>query len=486
MSGGLKKLASETIIYGSTTMIGRLLNWLLMPFYIRVLSPEEYGVVINFYSFISILLVIFTYGMETGFFRFSKSEKFASVYASILSSLTVSGLLLIIIITFSSDFISNILYNGQFRVSIILIGWIIAIDAFISVPFANLRLNNKAIRFGIIRLSGIFSNIFFNLFFLLLIPYLIKIEIIGKPYANYFESCTGVFYILLSNLISSLLMFSFFITEIFRLKGTFDKSIILGILNYSWPFIIVGITGMIIQNSDKILIPILRSDGFNELAVYAANFKIGILMTLFTQSFRFAFEPYFFKNRDKGLSSYALIMDYFIAFGLFIFLGVTIFQDLINILLTKEYLYGNIVIPVVLMAQLFYGIYFNLSLWYKLTDRTYFGAIFGILGTIITLTLNFITIPIFGMIGAAYSMLFGYGLMALFSALYGNKYFPVPYPLKRILLYFVAALVLYIINKLVDIDFYLFRYLFKITILFVFIAIFVLLQGKSGIKILES
>jgi O-antigen/teichoic acid export membrane protein len=477
MSLSLKQLAGDTIIYGASTMVGRLLNWLLMPFYIRVIAPEGYGVIVNMYGIISILLVIFTYGLETGFFRFARKENAADVFRTSITMLLVTSVLLIFLCLIFAPSISQFFYEGEYQSAIILVGIIIGFDAFLSIPFARLRLENQSLRFGIIKLIGIFLNIGFNLLFFLGLPALFETIASDSSLKTLYESGSGVFYVLLSNALSSVFISVFFVKDLTSMQGEFSWSLMRPILIYSWPVLIVGITGMITQNSDKILMPkLIEKDSFKELAIYGANFKIGVLMSLFTQSFRFAFEPYFFNNKEKGVKAYAIIMEYFIFFALTIFLGIVVFQDVINLLLVDEYLRGNIVIPIVLLALLFYGIYFNLSLWYKLTDKTIFGAIFGAIGMVITVILNFVLIPNIGMLGGAFSLLAGYGVMMILSFIVGQNYYPIPYSLKRIGIYSLLAFCLYMINLNLFFDQIFYRYVFKVAIFFSFPLFFVFMK----------
>src|SRR5690554_4831942 len=482
MSSNVKSLASQTIVYGASTMVGRLLNWLLMPFYIRTLTTLEYGAIVNIYGVISLLQVIFTYGLETGYFRFYRPSNASSVFKTTTTMLFFTSLLLIVITTFFSNSISLYFYDGSFQEAVVLIKTIVGFDAFLSIPFANLRLQNRAIRFGVIKLISIFLNIFFNLFFLLFFPWAIKIGWINSYFTQLYLLGNGVFYVLFSNLISSAAILFFFIDD-FKVKGSFDFSLCKKLLVYSWPVLLVGITGMITQNSDKILMPkLIKNNGLEALAIYGANFKIGVLMSLFTQSFRFAFEPFFFNNQGKGVLSYAKVMDYFVFFGLFIFLGVTLFMDVINILLTPEYLKGNVIILTVLLGQLFYGIYFNLSLWYKLTDKTIYGAFFGILGTVITLGLNFILIPTIGILGGSLAMMFGYLVMMITSYLMGRKFYFVPYPLLRISIYVLIAIAIYFIDHALSFDSLFFAYTFKTLIFVVFSFSFLFVQRRFSFK----
>ena len=476
------------MVYGASTMLGRLLNWLLMPFYIRTLTTYEYGVVVNFYAVISVLLVVLTYGLETGFFRFSgKGYQENSIYKTLISLLGITSGSFVLLGFFLNDTISISFYDGQHAYSILLVFLILGIDSFTALPFARLRLNNRPVKFGIIKLINIGANIFFNLLLLLVIPYLIGKNIIKGDFMHLYQSFDGVFYVFLSNALSSSITFLLLIPQIFRIHSQVDFSILKSIMLYSLPVLFVGITGMITQNIDKILLPaLLKKSGFSELAVYGANFKIGVLMSLFTQSFRFAFEPFFFKNKEKGKSSYAMVMDYFIFLGLIIFLGVTLFIDLINIVLTQEYLAGNSIIPVVLLALLFYGIYFNLSLWYKLTDKTWIGAVFGAIGAGITIVLNILLVPEIGVLGSAIALLVGYFVMMIISWIIGHKHYSVPYQPRKYLIYFMLAGIVFFVNAKVNIEGQFFSYLFKAVIFAVFIGSFFVIKKYDKDKISQS
>ncbi|PWD99737.1 lipopolysaccharide biosynthesis protein [Marinilabilia rubra] len=485
MSLSLKKLAGETMIYGASTMLGRLLNWFLMPFYIRTLTTYEYGVVVNFYAVISVLLVVLTYGLETGFFRFSgKGYQENSIFKTLISLLAITSGTFVLLGFFLNGTVSDLFYGGDHALAILLVFLILGIDSFIALPFARLRLKNRPVKFGIIKLVNIGSNIFFNLLFLLLIPYLIKQNILEGDFVLIYQKFNGVFYVFLSNALSSVITFLLLIPQIFHIGSHVDFSILKPIMVYSLPVLFVGITGMITQNIDKILLPaLLKNSGFSELAVYGANFKIGVLMSLFTQSFRFAFEPFFFKNKEKGMKSYALVMDYFIFFGLIIFLGVTLFLDVINIVLTQEYIAGNNIIPVILLALLFYGIYFNLSLWYKLTDKTWIGAIFGTIGAGLTVILNILLVPEIGVLGSAIALLVGYFVMMVVSWIIGHKHYPVPYQPRKYLIYFVLAAIVFFAAKEINIEEQFFSYLFKAVIFALFIGSFFVIKRYDKDKI---
>jgi O-antigen/teichoic acid export membrane protein len=302
MSDGIKRLAGETVIYGLSTILGRLINWLLMPvLYVRTNAIYENGAVSEILAFTATLLVLFTYGLETGFFRFSKDGKEKDVFkTSITMLLTTSSLLIILTFIFAPS-LNNFLGGGKYLSSIYFVGITIALDAFLSIPFAKLRLQNRAIKFVIIKLFNIVINVLLNLFFLVLIPDLIQKNLLSQSIVDFYNSFDNVYFIFLSTLIASVLQFIFFIPEFKNIQGKFDIKIAKQMLIYSWPVLLVGLTGMIIQNSDKILMSKLVANGLSDTGLYGVNFKIGVLMSLYTQSFRFAFEPFFFKKREQGI-----------------------------------------------------------------------------------------------------------------------------------------------------------------------------------------
>ena len=482
MGDSLKKLAGETVIYGASTILGRLFNWLLTPFYTWIITQSELGVIIRLYGFVAILLVLFTYGLETGFFRFSRGSDRNNVFKTSLCMLAITSSFLIFITLVSATPLSNLLFDGQYRDALVMLGIIVALDAFISIPFANLRLQNKAIKFGIIKLVNIGLNLSFNLIFLLLIPYLIKKEILPQSLVEIYNRGNAVFYIVLSNLIASISVFFFFAGDFKNLSGKFDLNLAARSLKYTFPVLIVGLTGMVIQNIDSQLIPILvKENGDIQLSIYGTAFKIGVLMSLFTQSFRFAFEPYFFKSRDTGKDAYAKIMEYFVFFGILIFLGVTIFIDVIYLIVKSNYYEGKVLVPLILIGFLFFGIYYNLSLWYKLTDKTKWGSFFGITGMIITVVLNFILLPRIGIFGSALALVAGYLVMMLLSYFKGQKVYYVPYNLKRIGLYLLAGILIYFIDSLVSFDVKIYSFIFKALIFVSYILFFVWMERNDYI-----
>ncbi len=453
----LKSLAGETVIYGGGTILVRLLNWLLMPYYIRTMDNVQYGYITEIYSYIAIFLVILTYGFETTFFRFSKKDTFKSVFTTGFFSILSTSLIFVLILFFVVNNI-NLSNNYQFYNKLIwLAGLIVAVDAISALIFAKLRYCGKSIRFALIKLLNVFILIFFNIFFLLICPYLQKLDNeTGSNYfhlvAWFFKSEHEAYYVLLSNLIASIFVLLFILNELKGIIKDFDFTLLKRMYKYSFPILIVGITGMFNQSIDKILLPRLigGDEGYRMVALYGANFKIGVLMAMFTQSFRMAFEPFFFKHNETSQdnSIYSQILDYFVLFGLLIFLGVTFFIDIINILLVDEYREANSVISLVLIAQLLSGIYFTLSVWYKVSDKTIYGAYMGIIGTLVTIVSNIILIPILGYYGCAISGLFCFLSMVVFSIIWGNKFYKIHYNWFKICKYILITMILYVLGVL--------------------------------------
>jgi O-antigen/teichoic acid export membrane protein len=469
-----KKLAGETVIYGMSSIIGRFLNWWLMPLYVNLFVPEEYGIVTNLYAYVAFLLVFLTYGMETGFFRFaSKSDEPEKVYSTSLVSLFFSSsLFLALIILFRNELASLIKYP-EHPEYILWFGFILAIDAFTAIPFARLRLNNRPVKFAVIKLINIGFNIGFNLFFLLLCPWLLEnnpdsvVQFIYSPEI-------GVGYVFISNLLASVITLILLLPEIFKFSLYFSRALLQKMLNYSFPILVVGMAGILIQQIDKILIPFLVPENqqpMEQLGIYGAGVKIAVLMNMFIQAFRYAFEPFFFSQaeskNDKNI--HADIMKYFVIFGLLIFLGMMFYIDVIKLIIPVEYEEGFSIVPVIMLANLFFGIYFTLSLWYKLTDMTRYGAYISIIGAVITIILNFILIPVYGYKGSAFTLLIAFFIMMVVSYFMGRKYYPVPYNLKRIGFYFFEALILFVVslktNQMQDI----FKYSLNTVFIFIFI-----------------
>ncbi|MDO8952797.1 MAG: polysaccharide biosynthesis C-terminal domain-containing protein [Draconibacterium sp.] len=470
-----KKLAGDTVIYGMSSIVGRILNWCLAPYYMVIFAPEDFGIMTNLYQYVAFFMILLTYGMETSFFRYaSKSENPDKVYSTVLISLFSTSVIFVIPFFFISDFVANILQYPGHPEYILWLAIILGIDALTAIPFARLRLNSRPVRFATIKMVNIGFNIVFNLFFLSLCPYLLKIN--PDSFVNLFYSPeVGVGYVFIANLLASVSTLILLLPEMLKITFQFDKKQLAVMLNYGFAIMIVGLAGMVSQGIDKILIPFLVPESQNpmqQLGIYGGNFKVAILMNVFIQAFRYAFEPFFFSQGSKkdDPKIYAVIMKYFVIFGLLIFLGMMLYVDLLKIIIQKDYQEGMKAIPLILMANLFFGIYFTLSLWYKLTDKTRYGAYIAIAGAVITVVLNVLLIPSMGYMGSAISAFIGFFIMMLISYYFGQKYYPVPYPVKRILTYFLIAAILYFISLYTSSFAPVLKYLSSTLLLFIFFA----------------
>jgi O-antigen/teichoic acid export membrane protein len=443
-----KKIAGDTAIYGMSSIIGRFLNWWLVPYYSFIFVPEVFGIVTNLYSYVAFFLVLLIYGMETAFFRYaSKSDNSEKVYSTSLVSLFITSSLFIILVSTFKGNIASVINYPEHPEYILWLAIILGLDAFTAIPFARLRLNNRPVKFASLKLLGIGFNIGFNLFFLTFCPSIINkypdsfINILYSP-------DIGVGYVFISNLLASFITLILLLPEIFRVNLLFDHKLLRRMLNYGFPILIVGLAGMVNQNIDKILIPFLIPDEQNpmfQVGIYGANYKLAVLMNMFIQSFRYAFEPFFFSKGSsmEDTQIYSRIMKYFVIFGLFIFTVMILFIDIIKIIISPEYHEGLKIVPLILMANLFFGIYFTLSLWYKLKDKTRYGAYIALTGAVITVFLNILLIPVIGYTGSAVAVFVCYFVMMVMSYWIGKKHYPVPYDLKRIGIYFLVTAVIY-------------------------------------------
>ncbi len=457
---GIKALAKETAIYGASSIVGRFLNWCLVPLYVYLFPTEEYGIVSYLYSFTAVALVILNYGMETGFFRFaSRHEKPETVYTTSLLAVGTTSLLFVVLLSvFITPIASGMRLKGH-QLYILLLGIIVAIDAFSNIPFAYLRYKRKAVRFATIKFANIGINIGLNLFFLLLCPKLQEScpQLISWFYAPLGGAAFGIGWIFVANLISTLCVLAMLAPQLVGPRYTFDGSLLRRMLGYSWPLLILGVAGIMSQNMGQMLIPYLFSDqtaARSMVGIYGANIKIAIVMVMFTQAFRYAYEPFIFAQ-DKGRSgdkrpgnkAYCDAMKFFVILGLFIFLAVMFFLPLIKHFVSRSYWGGLDVVPVMMAAELCCGVAFNLSLWYKLTDRTQWGMYLSVGTFIIMLALNIIFVPLIGIpngyMGSAWAALISYFIMMMASWLIGRHYYPLAYELRTMGAYLLLAGILW-------------------------------------------
>lgn len=474
----MKKLAKETAIYGISSILGKFLNWLLVPLYTYVLaSSADYGVVTNLYSWTALLLVILTYGMETGFFRFANKNKddAEKVYATSLISVGFTSLLFSILCLIFDKQIANLLGYSANPEYISMLGVVVAIDAFACIPFAYLRYLNKPIKFAVIKFLFVVLNIFFNIFFLIICPWLAQH---APETINWFYNPDyGVGYVFVANILSTALQTLFLIPYFTKIKFIFDKTLLKGLLKYSLPLLILGVAGIMNQTLDKILFPFLipGEHGASELGIYGATSKIALVMLMFTQAFRYAYEPFIFaQHKDKNsMSAYADAMKFFIIFSYLIFLGMILYIDVFKFIIQRNYWVGLNVVPIVLMSFIFQGIFFNLSLWYKLTDKTMYGAWFSILGTIIIVVGNVILVPRYSYTGSAWAAFTCYFVIMVISYYFGQKYMPIKYDLKTIGLYTSLTIILYVISLFINTPYTVINVGLKSVLMLVFLIVLI-------------
>lgn len=455
----LKKLAGETAVYGLSSIVGRLLNYFLVPLYTRIFLPNEYGVVTELYAYASFLMVLLTFGMETTFFRFSESRSDKdSVYSTALMPVMAVNLLFMVLGMLSASWCAGRLQYGQHAEYLVFFVIIVGLDAITAIPFARLRQQHRALRFASLKLVTIAVNIALNLFFLLLCPYLLKqgYQAISAVYTPSF----GVGYVFLSNMIASAVAVLLLYRDIFRFRVEFNRTLFGDMIRYALPLLLAGLAGMVNETLDRILLRYLLvvpagvanapDYVLAQIGMYGANYKVSILMTLFIQTFRYAAEPFFFSQARESDSRqlYARVMTWFILFGLLIFLGIMLYIDLVKYFIGATYYPGIGIVPILLVANLCLGIIFNLSIWYKLNNMTKYGAYLTIFGAVVTIVANCALIPWLGYAGAAWATLICYALMMLLSYFWGQKHFHVRYDLKRIAGYVTLTFSLYAVSTL--------------------------------------
>ncbi len=444
----MKTLAKETLFYGMGSVLPKLLSWMLSLYWAFALPRiSDIGVLTNFYAWVALLQVILTYGMETGFFRFAnKDSNPQKVFTTSFISIATTTALFVAVSLLVLKPVSFALGGTDFKPHyLLLLVLILGVDVIGTIPFANLRFKNRPIRFAMIKIINVFLTILFNLFFFLACPWL---KAKYPDSFSWFDINRGVEYILISNLTASVIQFLMVSPEL-RLKFQFDGQLLRKMLKYSLPILILGIAGILNQTVDKIIFPKIYPDtenAFTELGIYGQNFKIAIIMVMFTQAFRYAFEPFIFA-RSKGdmeeKRAFSNATKYFIIFGLLIFLITTGFLDIVKFMIPPAYHVGLKVVPIVLLGELFFGIYFNLSLWYKLTDQTRWGAYMSIFGFVITILINVIFIPKYGYMACAWASFIANLSMMILSYLVGQKKFPIPYNLKSAVSFFTLSMILF-------------------------------------------
>ena len=455
-----KKLASQTAVYGVSSIVGRVLTYLLVPIYTAAFAAAEYGVVTGLYAYVSFLNVVFTYGMETTYFRFANrpGTDRQELYDRTLSLLIVSTAVLTSVLMLLARPLLGLLEippdHEQYAIWVALI---LGLDALTAIPFARLRLENRARKFAGIKLAGIAANVVLNLFFIVLCPAVVSghlLPTLQPLVARVYDPTVGVGYVFLSNLVASGLTLLLLWRELLDFRFRLNPAFLRPLLNYAYPLMLMGLAGMVNETLDRILLPKWLPDNFypgqsslTAVGIYGACYKLSIFMSLVIQAFRYAAEPFFFAQSTEKNSpaTFAMILKWFTLCCAVIFVGISLnVEDFGRLFLRRpEYLQGLVVVPVLLLANLFLGVYYNLSVWFKLTDKTYYGTYIGAGGAVLTITLNFLLIPLLGYLGCALATLACYFMMAILCWRLGERHFPVPYPALRLGLWllFASALV---------------------------------------------
>ena len=447
----LKKLASETAIYGMSTIVGRLLNYLLVPLHTRIFNPSEYGAVTELYSYVAFFTVILTYGMETAFFRFCQKQDQDKVFSTSFNSILISSAVFFALVAGFASPIAHFLDYPNHTEYITLFAAILALDALASIPFAMLRQLKRPIKFAIIKNINIGLTIILNLYFLMLCPYL-QLHHPDNFLLQTYIPAIGIGYVFYANLTASLITIPMLWKEISGAKNGFDSKLWKELFLYAFPILVVGLAGMINETFSRVMFKFLMPNNehvMNDLGIFGANIRFAVLMNLFIQAFRYAAEPFFFsqsKNADKD-KTYARVMHYFSIACMLIFLLVTLFIHQFKGFIGPKFHEGLGIVPILLLGNMFLGIYYNLSIWYKLSDQTKYGAYISLFGAVLTISLNMVLIPAFGYHGAAWVTFITYFSITVVSYWFGQKKYPIPYDLKKFSVYLAFALAVFFLHK---------------------------------------
>ncbi len=500
---GLKKLAGQTVIYGVSSILARFLNFLLTPFYTAegMFEAAEYGVITELYAYVAFLLVFLTFGMETAFFRYSTKEgvNHQTAYNNSLYSVTlVVGIFVLLSVLFSQSIANWLLYpdNAEY---VIWFALIVGLDSVASIPLAKLRKENKAKNFAMINIANVAVNIGLNLFFLWYCKGNFEaghsnwlIDLVYNPEI-------GVGYVFIANLLASLVKFLLLGGQL-RYRGTFDFQLFKEMFKYAYPMLFVGLAFIINETLDRLMLKSILTDTYlqkdptltfdvatdkaqTQLGIYGGNYKIAMIVSMFLQAYRYAAEPFFF-NQEKEKDSkktYAKVMNYFVVVVVLMFLAISMNLQIVKYFTPSTvYWEGLVVVPILLAANVLLGIYTNQSIWYKLSSKTYYGALISVVGAIVTITLNLLFIPLYGYLASAWATFICYAVMVMMSYFMGQKHYPIKYNLRKISVFVLLAFGLFMIRWRGDFysDFNWLQFLYNNTLILVFVGV-VLFLDKS-------
>ena len=482
----IKKLAGQTVWYGASSIAARFLNYLLTPYLTGVLAVSGYGEMSLVYAAIPFLNVIFTYGIETAYFRFSHKEGFKKdIYSTSSISIFISTILLTALLLIYHTTVAHWLRLDDHPEFITYSALIIALDALATLPFARLRQEGRPRKFAMIRVTSIIVTIALTIFFISVCPRIVA----GHPaglIAKYYRANYGVGYVILANLIGSFITLVLLSRELFAFQWKFNTAVWKQIMIYSLPLIIAGFGGMINETFDRIMLgwwaPVHSVEAAkNEVAIYSGCYKLSILISLFIQAFRMGAEPFFFKQSEgtNPQRTYARVMKFFVITISVMFLVVALYLNIWKYFLTrKTYWTGLKVVPILLLANMFLGIYYNLSIWYKLTHKTISGAYITLIGAVITLVINYFFIPYYSYMACAWATFFCYGSMMVISYAWGQKTYRIPYAWKKLCAYMIIAVILYFIHGTV-------LHFFHSRVVDLSVATFLLLQYLWFLTLVE-
>ena len=448
---GIKQLAGQTIWYGVSSIAARFINYLLTPYLTYTFTTGEYGEMSVLYAFIPFMNIIFTYGLETGFFRFSQNRDSGKVYSTTSISLIYSTLILAALLIAFNKPISALLEVSSNPEYLYLAAAIIGLDALTTIPFAKLRQDGRPRKFAFAKLLGIVINIVATIFFLTVCPELIKNNH-DHVLSHFYKEDWAVGYILLANLIQNIIVFLVLSKEFWGFKFRFDKQLWREMIVYSLPLIIAGLGGMINETADRIMLRRWWEPGaggqsaIEQVGIYSACYKLAILISLGVQAFRMGAEPFFFKQstNENAPRTYARVMKFFVITVCLMFLFVMLYLDIWKYFIRNEEMWvGLKVVPILLLANMFLGIYYNLSIWYKLGNKTIAGAYITLIGAAVTVIINYLFIPHYGYVACAWATFACYGIMMIVSFVWGQKEYRIPYATNKLIAYIVLAVLVY-------------------------------------------
>lgn len=496
MSNPLKKLAGQTAIYGLTSIVGRLLNWFLVPIYLGIahFTTNQYGIITEMYSYVAFLVVFLTYGMETAYFRYSTLKEYdpKKVYTTVIYSLFTTSFLFIAIAFLFDQSIANWLMYPNNTEFVTWFAIIVGLDAISSIPMAKLRADNRPLKFAAINFANIGVNIGLNLFFL---AYCLPKYHAGETnwlIETFYNPNIGIGYVFIANLIASIVKFILLMPDMLKAKFGFELSLLKKMFIYALPLLIFGLAGIINETIDRIMLKRMLFDVLGEketlsqLGIYGACYKVSIIITLFIQAFRYAAEPFFFaQEKEKNAKdTYSKIMTYFVIVCATIFLGVMLFIDIVKYFIPNEAFWEGLqVVPILMFANISLGIYYNQSIWYKLSGKTKFGAYIGIFGALITIILNFIWIPIYGYVGSAWATLICYSSMMILSFILSRQHYPIKYDLPKVILYLSLAFGIYFVSTYLSFNSISIKYIIHSIIMLAFLGLIYFLERPKKVVI---